>query len=219
MDIREALRTTGSVRRFTDAPVDDQTIRDILDDARFAPSGGNRQGWRVIVVKDPAPRRALGAHMQSVWDEYVAVNASGRTAYSIADVDDPSRPAPPYPHVHNDLVQGIESVPAVLVIAVDMRQLALMDKDLDRVGIVGGASVYPFCWSALLAARARGLGGVLTTFLARREPAVAPLLGLPAHYAIAATIFLGHAEHQPTSLKRRPVDAFATVNRLDGPAL
>lgn len=219
MDVSDALRTTGSVRRFTDAPVGDDLIREILDDARFAPSGGNRQGWRVAVVKDLAARRQLGQHMQAVWDEYVAVNATGRTAYSVIDVPDGERPLPPYPHVHSDLVAGIEAIPAVLVVAVDMRQLALMDKDLDRVGIVGGASVYPFCWSALLAARSRGLGGVLTTFLARREPEAAQLLGLPDHHAIAATLFLGFPEHQPTRLRRRPVDAFTTIDRFDGPAL
>lgn len=218
MEAREALRTTGSVRRFTDQPVDDATLREILDDARFAPSGGNRQGWRVVVVKDRQKRRELAEHIQLVWDEYLAINATGRTAFSLSDVNDPGRPQPPYPHMHNDLVEQIDSVPAVLVIGVDMTQLAFMDKDLDRVGIVGGASVYPFCWSALLSARSRGLGGVLTTFLARREPHAAPLLGLPDTHAIVATLFLGYPEHQPTKLKRRPVEDFTTVDRFDGPA-
>lgn len=218
MDAREALRTTGSVRRFTDQAVDDATLREILDDARFAPSGGNRQGWRVVVVKDQQKRRELAQHMQLVWDEYCAINATGRTAFSVSDLMGPDRPQPPYPHVHNELVEQIESVPAVLVIGVDLRQLALMDKDLDRVGIVGGASVYPFCWSALLAARERGLGGVLTTFLARHEPQAAPLLGMPETHAIVATLFLGYPEHQPTKLKRRPVESFTTIDRFDGPA-
>lgn len=218
MDAREALRTTGSVRRFTDQAVDDATLRDILDDARFAPSGGNRQGWRVVVVKDVTKRRELAAHMQLVWDEYRAINATGRTAFSLTDVDEPTRPQPPYPHVANDLTENIESVPVVLAIGADMRELAFMDKDLDRVGIVGGASVYPFCWSALLSARTHGLGGVLTTFLARREPQAAGLLGLPDTHAIVATLFLGYPEHQPTKLRRNPVESFTTVDRFDGPA-
>lgn len=218
MDAHEALRTTGSVRRFTDQPVDDATLHDILDDARFAPSGGNRQGWRVVVVKDSAIRRELATHMQAVWNEYVAINATGRTAFSVTDVNDTARPQPPYADVPSDLVANIEQVPVVLVIGVDMRQLAMMDKDLPRTGIVGGASVYPFCWSALLAARSRGLGGVLTTFLARREPAVAGVLGLPEHHAIAATLFLGYPEHQPTRLRRRNVDTFTTIDRFDGDA-
>ncbi len=218
MDASEALRGTGSVRRFTDQSVDDATLHAILDDARFAPSGGNRQGWRVVVVRDRFIRLELGRHMQAVWDEYIAINATGRTAFSVTDINDAERPQPPYASVPSDLVDAIEHVPAVLVIGVDMRQLALMDKDLNRTAIVGGASVYPFCWSALLSARSRGLGGVLTTFLARREPSVASLLGLPEHHAIAATLFLGYPEHQPTKLRRRPVDAFTTVDRFDGSA-
>ena len=95
----------------------------------------------------------------------------------------------------------------------------MMDKELGyRPPIIGGASVHPFCWSILLAARARGLGGVLTTLLARVEPAAAGPLGLPSNYAIAAMLYLGYPVHQPTKLKRRAVEKFTTVDRFDGPA-
>ena len=72
MDLSEALRTTGSSREFTDEPVDDATLAAVLDDARFAPSGGNRQPWRVVVVKDGAIRRRLADLMTDVWQEYLA---------------------------------------------------------------------------------------------------------------------------------------------------
>ncbi len=104
----------------------------------------------------------------------------------------------------------------VLAVAADLTQVAMMDKDLDRPTIVGGASIYPFCWSLLLAARARGLGGVLTTFLSRAEPDAAPLLGLPADWALCATIVIGHPVHQPTRLRRAEVAGFATRDRFDG---
>jgi nitroreductase len=55
MDLTEALRTTGAVREFTAEPVPDEVVARVLDTARFAPSGGNRQGWRVVVVKDGGP--------------------------------------------------------------------------------------------------------------------------------------------------------------------
>jgi nitroreductase len=93
-----------------------------------------------------------------------------------------------------------------------------MDGQLHRPPITGGASIYPFCWSLLLSARAHGLGGVMTTFLSRVEPAAAPALGLPDHHALVATIFLGVPVHQPTKLRRDPVESFATRNRFDGPA-
>src|SRR5471032_1096853 len=80
MDLIEALRTTGSARDFTDQSVDDATIAAVLDDARFAPSGGNRQPWRVVVVKDLAIRRQLADLMTVVWHEYLGEGANQATA-------------------------------------------------------------------------------------------------------------------------------------------
>ena len=53
MDLAEALRTTGAVRQFTPEPVPQETVARLLDLARFAPSGGNRQAWRVVLLSDP----------------------------------------------------------------------------------------------------------------------------------------------------------------------
>ena len=216
MDLGAALRSTGAVRQFTDRPVDDATLYGILDDARFAPSGGNRQGWRVAVVNDPDERSKLGTLMQTVWDEYRAADGRPTAPFSVLDLTPPAHGQPP--HVPNPLLDNIADAPVVLVIAADLGRIAMMDKDLDRVAITGGASIYPFCWNLLLAARSRGLGGVITTFLARAEPSAAPLLGLPPTWAIAATIFLGHPVHQPTKLRRDPVESFTTIDRFDGPA-
>ena len=84
--------------------------------------------------------------------------------------------------------------------------------------MVGGASIYPFAWSILLAARAEGLAGVMTTMVVRDEPAVQELLGVPdtrarwpASWPSAIPV------HQPTRLRRDPVEEFATVDRFDGP--
>jgi nitroreductase len=218
MELADAIRTTGSVRRFRDEPVDDATLHAILDDARFAPSGGNRQGWRVVVVRDPETRATLGRLMRPVWDEYVAMSASGQTPFSsVAPAGHALAPVTPGARP-NDLLDGIVDIPVVLVIAADLSQVAMMDKDLDRPAITGGGSIYPFCWNMLLAARSRGLGGVLTTFLARAEPEAAGVLGLPPTYALAGTIFIGHPVHQPTRLKRKPVEAFTTIDRFDGTA-
>jgi len=222
MDLQESLRTTGAVRRFTTEPVDDATVYALLDDARFAPSGGNRQGWRVAVVKDIERRRQLGVLMQTVWNEYRS--ADGASTAPFAVVDDEGEPTPAAdpgvaagaPFVANDLLDHITEIPVVLTVAADLRRIAMMDRDLDRVPITGGASIYPFCWNLMLAARARGLGGVITTFLARAEPAARSIIGLPPASAIAATIFIGHPVHQPTRLRRDPVESFTTIDSFDG---
>ncbi len=224
------MRTTAAVRDFTDEPVDDEVVHEILDDARFAPSGGNRQGWRVAVVKDPTIRRSLADLCAPVWGEYLAQASLGETPFSVqrpttVDLDAARQDPPP-----NPLFDRIESLPVVLVVAVDLGTLAVSDKDLERHSIVGGGSIYPFCHNLLLAARNRGLGGVLTTFLARAEDQeggqdaflaraedqARELVGLPDNHAIAAMIVLGHPIHQVTRLRRDEVEQFSTIDRFDG---
>jgi nitroreductase len=211
LDLRTAVRSTGTVRRFLDRPVPDDVLYGVLDDARFAPSGNNHQPWRVVVVRDVALRHRMADEMRIVWRDYAAARAAGVQPF----VDGADTGLEPLA-VPNDLLDRIDDVPVVLVIAADRRRIAMMDGALARPAITGGASVYPFCWNLLLAARAHGLGGVLTTFLSRREPQVADAFGLEPHHALAATIFLGYPEHQPTRLARRPVERFATVDRFDG---
>jgi nitroreductase len=212
MELREAIRSTGSVREFRTEAVSDALVSGILDDARFAPSGGNRQPWRVVLVKDVAIRRQLGELMQPVWNEYVAATRAGDVPFNSVDYSPPVEP----PHARNVLIDKIEQVPVVLAIAADLRRIVAVDAELDRPAVVPGASVYPFCWNLLLAARERGLGGVLTTFLSRVEPDAAPLLRLPGHHALAATIFLGYPIHQPTRLTRAPVEQFASIDTFEG---
>jgi nitroreductase len=220
MDLCEALRTTGAVRAFTNGAVDDATVAAILDDARFAPSGGNRQGWRVANVKDRSIRRTLGNAMQPVWDEYLAQAGTGVTPFAASgNPGEYQLAAARAGTISNSLIGEIETIPVVLAVAVDLGLVSLMDAGLDRPPITAGASIYPFCWSIVLAARARGLGGVITTFLSRVEPNVASVVGLPPDHALAATIFLGHPVKQPTKLKRRPVSEFATLDRFDGQRL
>jgi nitroreductase len=216
MDLQYAIRTNGTVRRFTDKPVSRTTVHSVLDDARFAPSGGNGQPWRVAVVEDTDIRAAMAELMQPVWDEYLEIRMAGGQPFTVVGYETPDVITAGKP---NDLLDNIATVPVVLAIAADLGKVAMMDAELDRAPMTGGGSVYPFCWNLMLSARHHGLGGVMTTFLSRREPDAADLLGLPRHHALVATIFLGHPEHQPTKLSREPVESFATIDRFDGPAL
>ncbi|MEY4339212.1 MAG: hypothetical protein RLZ14_1062 [Actinomycetota bacterium] len=214
MDLVTTLRSTGAVRGFTADPVDDEVVTAVLDDARFAPSGGNQQPWRVAVVKAPELRQQMADLMRPIWHEYMGAQSVGKRAFAFGRSTGDAPLAVP-----NALIDDIQSVPVVLAVAADLTRIAIMDGNVEhRPPVVGGASIYPFCWSILLAARARGLGGVLTTFLARAEAHAAPVLGLPEHHALVATIFLGVPMHQNTKLKRHPVESFATVDRFDGPA-
>ena len=94
-----------------------------------------------------------------------------------------------------------------------------MDAEVDRHGIVAGASVYPFCRDILLAARLIGLGGVITTFAVRREPQALAAVGAPDGWALAAVIALGEPVHQPRHLTRHDVPTFATIDTFSGAPL
>jgi nitroreductase len=221
MDLIETLRTTGAVRNFQPDPVSDEVVHRILDNARFAPSGGNRQGWRVVVVKDPTTRRALRDLYLPTWYEYLAQRVVGLTpwapitdraaeARAIESADD-MRGGEGFP-------EDLDRVPVLLVVLADLRALAAVDRDLPRYTFAGGASVYPFVWNVLLAAREEGLGGVVTTMAIGREDEVKALLDAPDELAVAAVVALGRPVHQPRKLTRDPVEAFATIDRVTGAA-
>lgn len=223
VDLSYALRTNGSVRAFRADAITDDELFTVLDHARFAPSGGNKQGWRVAVLRDAERRKTVLDLMEGVAREYMALSRAGQRPFGLTahgrwsgpgDVDLAAARAETGPSI----VSPLRDAPVLLVVAVDTGLLAAMDAELDRHGIVAGASIYPFCQNVLLSARLVGLGGVMTTFAVREEPAVRELLALPDTHAVAAVIALGHPEKQVSRLTRNPVSAFATVDSFDGPA-
>jgi nitroreductase len=221
MELREAMRTTPATREFTDEPVPDDVLHSILDVARFAPSGGNRQAWHVVVLKDPDIRAQLNEHYVLAMREYIGHVAAGLVPFAPRDRGHWTGPAIDLDAARADegLVPSgdqLGKVPVLLALVVELSSLAVMDNGLDRQSIVGGASVYPFGHNILLAARDAGLGGVMTTMLCREEVAVKELLGIPEGFALAGLLLLGHPVKQITKLKRQPVEAFTTVDRFDG---
>ena len=220
MDLQEAMRTTFACREFTDDPVSDEVLHRILDVARFAPSGGNRQGGHVVVVRDKGVRQRLGELCGPTLRLYAAQVAAGESPFntvvpSAVDV----ATALDTPTDRFALFEHLGDVPVALVISVDLAAVASMDKDLDRVGLVTGASIYPLVWNILLAARAEGLGGVVTTAVVPAEAEVRHLLDLPDTHAVAALLPLGVPVRQLTRLTRLPVEEFTTVDCFDGPPL
>src|SRR5436853_316124 len=138
MELLDALRTTGAVRDFVDEPVPDDVVYRILDNARFAPSGGNRQGWRVIVVRDGEVRAQLRDLYLPGWYEYLAQRAAGLVPFApLTDEDAERRALAEASKVADAAVQGgggfaehLDDVPVLLVVLADLRALAAMDKQL-----------------------------------------------------------------------------------------
>ncbi len=218
MELNDVLRTTFAARTFTDAPVPDDVLYDILEVARFAPSGGNRQGNRVVILRDPATREALAKLAEPAAKRYAAQVKRGEnpwnsvhpTAATEAEIAETRAPAL--------LTDSFRSAPVVLVFLVDLSVVASMDQYLDRVGMISGASIYPFVWNVLLAARQAGFGGTITTLAAAEEAKVQALLNAPKQFAVAAVVPLGQPVKQLTRLKRNAVEKLATTGAFDGPA-
>ena len=221
MDLIEVMRTTPSVREFKPDPVPDDVVHAILDVARFAPNGGNRQGWRVVVLRDPSIRAQIRDLYVLSWREYWAQVIQGLVPFAPRDNGRWTGPAidleaardTPAPNAFAD---HLDTVPVLLAVVVDLGTLAVTDNGLDRQSIVGGGSVYPFCHNVLLAARNVGVGGVMTTMLARQETKAKELLHVPDGHAIAALLALGYPVKQVTKLRRAAVEEFTTVDRFDG---
>ena len=225
MELRHALRTTGAIREFTSKEVSDDDVRAILDDARFAPSGGNRQAWHVVVVKDPERKRAIRDIYLDAWHDYVAHLLGGLTPFSplatSADREQAQalRDAAVARSQPDGFAETFDRSPVLLVLLADLGALAAVDRDLHRYTFAGGGSIYPFAWNILLAARDRGLGGVMTTMVIRNEEAMRGLLSFPEHFAVATVIALGQPVREFSSLRRRPVEEFTTVDFFNGPSL
>jgi nitroreductase len=226
MELHDALRSTGAVRDFTPDPVPDEVVYQLLDTARFAPNGGNRQAWHVIVVRDVDTRLALRDLYLPGWYEYLPQMETGLTPFAPVtdrDTEATARARAPEFAARGAAAPGfaerLHEVPVLLVLTADLRNLAALDRDLGRYTLVGGASIYPFAWSLLLAAHDAGLGGVITTVAIREEPALQALFGAPEHVAFAAVLALGYpAAPRATKLRRNPVESFATVDRFNGAA-
>jgi nitroreductase len=222
MELRDALRGTASIREFTTDPVSIDTIAAILDDARFAPSGGNRQAWHVIVVSDPDQRTTLRDLYLDGWHDYVAHTLAGLVPFSpLATKDSRAAAAEKRGEAEalsqpQGFAERLNDAPALLLITADLGALAAVDRDLERYKFAGGASIYPFVWQIILAARDRGLGGVMTTIATRNEGKVQRAFRIPATHAVAAVVALGTPVAQPTALRRNPVSSFATIDNFDG---
>jgi nitroreductase len=219
MELYEAMRTTFAAREFTQDPLPDAMLFKILDRARFAPSGGNRQGWRVIVVRDRRTREALAELTAPAAKRYAAQQAAGENPWNPIDpttVDAATIERTPAPA---RLMEPLARAAVVVVVCVDLKVVAATDQSLPRVGVVSGASIYPFAWNILLAARHEGFGGTITTLAVAQEPKVQDLLGLPRHVAVGAVMPLGRPVKQLTTLRRKAVAEFAMRERWGGPPL
>lgn len=216
IELNDVIRTTFAAREYTGEDIPDQVIYDILETARFAPSGGNRQGNHVIVIRDKARRAELAKLTLPAAKRYHAQGKAGESPWNaviptkVSDAEIEATVPPPH------LTATFEAASVVLVVCVDLKVVASTDQFLDRVGVISGGSIYPFVWNILLLARQAGFGGTITTLSVSEEPKLKALLNIPDDHAVAAVMPIGKPVKQLTKLKRLPVEAFATRETYDG---
>jgi nitroreductase len=216
ISLYEAMRTTRAVRRLRPDPIADDVLRRVLEAATYGPSGGNRQAWRIIVVRDAALKQELANRHGPAWSAYAARGREAAATLPQAARERTGRTL----DAGDYLAAHWHEVPAILVVCFDPRGLLITDAQLERPSVVGGASIYPAVQNLLLACRAEGLGCVLTTLLCSFEPELKPLLKLPDPWATAAFIPIGYpvgSGHGP--LSRRPLQDMVFADHFGEPLL
>lgn len=216
MELYDVMRTTAAVREFTDDPLPDEVLRTILDNARFAPSGGNRQGARILVVRDLGTREALVDLTLPGARRYIAQRMAGEGPWNSVEPTGLSADEIAAAEVPDSFTVPLLQAAVVLVVCVDLALVASVDQDLDRVGVISGASVYPLVWNILLAARNEGFGGTITTMAVAQEPAIKELLGIPDTVAVACVVPMGKPVRQLTKLTRAEVADLARLENWTG---
>jgi nitroreductase len=210
------MRTTAAVREYTDDPLPDDVLARILDNARFAPSGGNRQGSRVIVIRDRATREALAELSMTGARRYAAQLANGESPWNPLHEPGPTADEIAATEVPAQFTAPFVNAAVVLAVCVNLEVVAALDQNLNRIGVISGGSVFPLIWNILLAARNEGFGGTISTMAVAEEPRVRELLGVPETYALAALLPLGKPVKQLTKLRRAGIAEVATRERFDG---
>jgi len=215
----EVMRSTFAARDFTDDPLPDDVIFEILDNARFAPSGGNRQGNRVIIVRDNDSRAQLAKLVVPAAKKYIAQTQLGESPWNTIV---PTKVTPSQIEqavVPEMLFDQYTSAQVVLVFLVNLELVASMDSEIDRVGVISGASIYPFVWNVLMAARQLGFGGSITTLPIAEEPLIKELFRIPSNFAVCALVPMGRPKKQLAKLSRRSVEEIASLESFDGKPL
>ena len=204
-DLWEAMSTARTIRRFRPDPVDDAVLARCLEAATWAPSGGNQQPWRFVVLRSPESRQAL------------AVGAA-HTLHGIEELYGLQRPAPDdrsraarNARATFALHDGAAAVPAAVLFC--MRELP------STPAFVQGGSIYPAMQNFLLAARACGLGACLTGWHIGAGDTFRDAVGIPEEWHLAGLVIVGWPEGEHGPVRRRPVADVAALDRWDSPYL
>jgi nitroreductase len=211
----EGIRTLRAVREFTDEPVSDDQVATMLDLTVRAPSGGNRQPWHFVVIRDPATRRTIRDYYLEAFRRYrqgvLREAAEGHSAAQ-AQVERWERSGSP-----DAFAENLDRIPVLILVCFDRQRLGFGSADpAEPPAPTAWASIYPAVQNLLLAAHGLGLGAVLTTLHMAYEREIKTLLGIPAHIHTAALVPVGHPRRKHEPSRRIPAAERTHRERWDG---
>jgi nitroreductase len=207
--VYEAMRTLRAVRRLKPDPIPDDVLRRVLEAATWAPTGANRQPWRIVVVKDPERKRRLGELYAERWNFASKIYRATLTDLPPEVRQSQERMLAAADHLGAHFGES----PVIAIFCFNPKELAVTDANLERVSVVGGGSIYTAVENLLLACRAEGLGCVLTTILCIVEAQVKQILSIPDPWGTAAAVPIGYPirrGHGP--ITRRSIDELTYVD-------
>jgi nitroreductase len=212
MQLYDAMSTLRAVRRLRQDPIPDDVIDRVLQAACWAPTGGNQQPWKVIVVTDPALKVGLKEIYHPQWQRFRV----GYLDRMDALPEDAAAAGRRVVDAGDHLADHLHEAPAILMFCANPAAMAITDAKLDRISMVGGGSVYPAVQNAMLACVEEGLGCTLTTLHCLNEPEVKTLLDIPDSWATVGMVPIGYPVgrgHGP--ITRKGTDVMAARDTFD----
>lgn len=202
-DLWEVMRTASAVRRYRDEPVSDEAIDACLRAASWAPSGGNQQPWKFVVLRSSALRDVVTAAAHKTWD---VMKDFYRLSTPEDGADDPKS------RVLRTMAEHMRVGGAAPVLVLFCVQPQRGTTELQQ-----GGSIFPAVQNFLLAARAQGLGAAITLWHGSCEPELRSLVGIPDDWKIATLLTVGRPSGAHHAVRRKSLDEVAAIDRWDQP--
>lgn len=202
-DIWNVMATASAVRRYRDEPVDDDTLEKCLRAASWAPSGGNQQPWRFVVLRSQRARAIVTAGAHRTWKElqqFYGVSAP-------RDGADDSKSRVLRAMAEHMRIGG--AAPALVLFCVRPQ--------VGATELQQGGSIFPAVQNFLLAARAQGLGAAITLWHTSCEAELRSLVGIPDDWLMAALVTAGWPAGHHRTVRRKPLSDVAAVDSWDQP--
>lgn len=195
----EAMRTARAIRRYRPEPVDRAVIDRCLEAATWAPSGGNGQPWRFVILEGEEQRDVIAEGARRCWDTMTSFYG-----LEVPDPDDRRPRSRTIRAMYEHMTEARDTPVCILFCVQPQRGTTELEQ---------GGSIFPAMQNFLLAARAQGLGAAICLWHREVEPEIRATVGIPDDWKIAATISAGWPRGRHGPVTRRPVSEVTSVDR------